>query len=258
MWRFAKGLAVVVCVALGGLVTSTARAQEVTKIPTDALKQAVLQEIDKIQRLEALGLRIYPTEGATPSELTIDWGNGVVHHAAYVWQPDYEELLPGAFQTGDTYGTAVSWAITGRNGELTETVHSAFLVDAIDDDGHFTLDAEGNILEPAGQVTGTGSPVPYWYFGIEGGGNVVNFAVFALTDWPSSDNPLDWSWALVGSGVAQASGTTHEVVVYDATRVEYTVIAALIAAVVIMAAGMQERDPNEVFGTVSTRIDSGY
>jgi Flp pilus assembly pilin Flp len=256
MRRWAFWLVVAVGMMLGtgvGSGVATAYATEVNKIPTDALKRAVLNDIDRIQRLHELGLRTYPVEGAVPSELTINWGNGVVHNAMYLCDETCASTFPGYPIEVGLHSTAAKWEILGTHGQLTETVHSGYVIDAVDDgEGGFTRSLM--FLDTLGEVTGaTGFELPnwpiYWYFGIEGGGNVVNFAVFGLTVSPPT-------WTFVGAGVAHVDGTTHDVVVFDNEAPEYALIAALIAVVMIAGVTAAGQAILAKFSEVADAIDS--
>ena len=193
--------------------------------------------------------------------VSIEWLEGLAHQSigGFCDTLELDRLCqPVPFSAGQP--SALVWEVLDRNGDAVEQVSIGLFADA-----EYIIE-RGQIvsLENAGLITDQANPAVYLLISVTDQESAVKWAMWGLRSFHLSDlgqSLLDWDWVIKKAGDGENIDLRHGHIVVTseftpiyATAIEYGLIAALIAVVIVGPLAELGEALNDPFDAVADAI----
>lgn len=226
---------------------------QIADVPADTFLNQVQADFRRLMSLVDKGVR---TVDPPRSEvLSIEWREGITHVSlgGFCDTQDLDALCePVPFAAGQP--SSLVWDVRNTQGKLMEQVWLGIFPDA-----EYVTEAEQIVgLANAGYITGQPTPTVYMMIGITNPGGSSKWVMWGLQSFSDGDlhkSLLDWDWLYLKTGNANENGT-GQLVIADATAIEYGLIAALVAVVIITGLTALGTNLTDKFKVVADAIET--
>ncbi len=227
-------LCVLLCVCMVSATLPAPASAQVVETADDAFNFHVETEMARI--VEKVANNELTLDVPRLERLSFEWRDGVRHVSLGGFCSSVDELLsdscfPVPLSAGKP--SALVWDLRNGKGRVVRQVFLGVFPDA-------EYEIKGRRvtgIRNAGFVTNSQFPTVYMIIGINQQRRLATWKMWGLRSFEENDaakNLLDWDWVFLKSGLSIHKGNRHFVAA-DATAIEYGLISALIAVVIISA-----------------------